>query len=78
MLYFAQNSDAFFSGAWWWYVPPGLCVALVGMGLALTNIGIDEIINPKLRASLAMTRRERRRAAAPVRVRTVSAREILG
>ena len=78
MLYFAQNSDAFFSGAWWWYVPPGLCVAQLGMGLALTNIGIDEIINPKLRASLAMTRRERRRAAAPVRVRTVSAREILG
>jgi peptide/nickel transport system permease protein len=49
MLYFAQNSDAFLSGAWWWYVPPGLCVALVGMGLALTNLGIDEIINPKLR-----------------------------
>jgi peptide/nickel transport system permease protein len=49
MLYFAQNSDAFLSGAWWWYVPPGLCVALVGMALALTNLGIDEIINPKLR-----------------------------
>jgi peptide/nickel transport system permease protein len=63
MLYFAQNSDAFFSGAWWWYVPPGLCVALVGMGLALTNLGIDEIINPKLRASLSITRKQRRRFA---------------
>jgi peptide/nickel transport system permease protein len=50
MLYFAQNSNAFLSGSWWWYVPPGLCVALVGTALALTNLGIDEIINPKLRS----------------------------
>jgi peptide/nickel transport system permease protein len=49
ILYFAQNSDAFLSGDWWWYVPPGLCLALVGTGLALTNLGIDEAINPKLR-----------------------------
>lgn len=60
MLYFAQNSDAFLSGAWWWYVPPGLCVALVGMALALTNLGIDEVINPKL-AVHKEPRRSRRR-----------------
>jgi peptide/nickel transport system permease protein len=61
MLYFAQNSDAFLSGAWWWYVPPGLCVALVGTALALTNLGIDEIINPKLRAAQPASARPRRR-----------------
>lgn len=61
MLYFAQNSDAFLNGAWWWYVPPGLCVALVGTALALTNLGIDEIINPKLRTERQPgTRRSRR------------------
>jgi peptide/nickel transport system permease protein len=60
MLYFAQNSDAFLSGAWWWYVPPGLCVALVGMALALTNLGIDEIINPRLRSGSQRDRRPRR------------------
>jgi peptide/nickel transport system permease protein len=59
MLYFAQNADAFLSGAWWWYLPPGLCVALVGMALALTNLGIDEIINPKLRAGNQVIRGSR-------------------
>ncbi|AVT28760.1 MULTISPECIES: ABC transporter permease [unclassified Plantactinospora] len=49
MLYFAQNSQALSQGAWWWFVPPGLCIALVGAGLALINFSLDELINPRLR-----------------------------
>jgi peptide/nickel transport system permease protein len=49
MLYWAQNDQAFTLGAWWWYVPPGLCIALVGMGLGLINFGIDELINPRIK-----------------------------
>lgn len=49
MLYFAQNAQALPSGAWWWFVPPGLCIALLGTGLALVNFGLDEILNPRLR-----------------------------
>ncbi|MDB1089830.1 dipeptide/oligopeptide/nickel ABC transporter permease/ATP-binding protein [Streptomyces sp. ACA25] len=49
MLYFAQNGFALQWGAWWWFVPPGLVIALFGCGLALINFSIDEIINPKLR-----------------------------
>ncbi|MGW0805042.1 ABC transporter permease [Nonomuraea sp. NPDC002799] len=49
MLYFAQNGQALLIGAWWWFVPPGLCIALIGTGLALVNFGIDEIANPRLR-----------------------------
>lgn len=49
MLYWAQNDQAFTLGAWWWYVPPGICIALVGMGLGLINFGIDELINPRLK-----------------------------
>jgi peptide/nickel transport system permease protein len=49
MLYWAENDQAFTLGAWWWYVPPGLCIALLGMGLGLVNFGIDELINPRLR-----------------------------
>ena len=30
MLYWAQNDSALQAGAWWWFVPPGLCIALVG------------------------------------------------
>jgi peptide/nickel transport system permease protein len=36
-------------GAWWWFVPPGLCIALLGCGLSLINFSIDEVINPRLR-----------------------------
>lgn len=49
MLYFAQNGQALALDAWWWFVPPGLCIALVGAGLSLINFSIDEVINPRLR-----------------------------
>ena len=49
MLYFAQNAQAFLIGAWWWFVPPGLAIAIIGAGLALINFGIDEYANPRLR-----------------------------
>ena len=51
MLFWAQNKDAVQSGWWWWFVPPGLAIALLGMALALLNFGIDEFINPRLRAA---------------------------
>jgi peptide/nickel transport system permease protein len=49
ILYYAQNDEAMASGAWWWFVPPGLCIALLGMGLALINFSLDELLNPRLR-----------------------------
>lgn len=49
MLYFANNALALQRGAWWWFVPPGMCIALVGAGLSLINLGLDELINPRLR-----------------------------
>ena len=48
MLYFAQNSQALLAGAWWWFIPPGLAIAVIGAGLALINFGIDEFSNPRL------------------------------
>jgi oligopeptide/dipeptide ABC transporter ATP-binding protein len=51
MLYWAQVSGAELSRAWWWFVPPGLAIALVGTGLAFINFGIDDVINPRLRAA---------------------------
>lgn len=49
MLYWAQSSAAFFVGAWWDFIVPGTFIALVGGGLALINISIDQISNPKLK-----------------------------
>lgn len=54
MLYFAQNGQALLLGAWWWFIPPGLCIALIGAGLGLVNFGIDEIANPRLRTIKAV------------------------
>jgi peptide/nickel transport system permease protein len=62
MLFEAQQQQAEVSGWWWWYIPPGLAVAFLGTALALLNFGIDEFINPRLRAA-GLTRRRDRRAA---------------
>lgn len=64
MLYWAQADNAPLAGAWYWFVPPGLCIALVGTGLALLNFGIDEFINPRLRAA-GLSRRGARKAGLP-------------
>jgi oligopeptide/dipeptide ABC transporter ATP-binding protein len=51
---FANNAVR--GGWWWWWAPPGICVALLGTGLALLNFGVDEFINPRLRAAGLTTR----------------------
>jgi len=56
ILYYAAGDNAAVSGYWWWYIPPGLAVALLGTALVLLNFGIDEFINPRLRAA-GMARR---------------------
>ncbi len=60
MFYWAQNNDALLLGAWWWYVAPGMCIALLGAGLALINFGIDEVANPRLRSETRLARRTAR------------------
>jgi len=59
MLFYAQNGFALPLGAWWWFVPPGLIIALFGMGLSLINFSIDEIIDPKLKNVRTARRRLR-------------------
>ena len=49
MLYWAQSAQALTLGAWWWFLPPGIAVALIGTALVLLNTGIDELGNPRLR-----------------------------
>jgi len=68
MLFWAQSNNAPLSGEWYWFVPPGICIALVGTSLALLNFGIDEFINPRLRAG-GLSGRQRRRLGLPRRQR---------
>ena len=68
MLKQAYPQNAVASGWWWWWLPPGFCIALLGMGLALLNFGIDEFVNPRLRAA-GLSRRSARRAGISFRPR---------
>jgi peptide/nickel transport system permease protein len=36
-------------GAWWYLVPPGLCIALVVLAFAMCGYAFDEILDPRLR-----------------------------
>ncbi|KXF83434.1 ABC transporter permease [Enterovibrio coralii] len=49
MLYWAQTSSALYTGAWWEMMVPALALAITGGALALINMSIDQVSNPKLR-----------------------------
>ncbi|WP_245629146.1 ABC transporter permease [Alicyclobacillus shizuokensis] len=62
MLYWAQSGGALLNGAWWWIIPPGLGIALVGLSLGLMNFAIDQFTNPRLRGQRGGRRRGRKPA----------------
>jgi len=49
MLHFAFESGAASIGAFWFLLPPGLCVVLVVLGFTFLGYAFDEILNPKLK-----------------------------
>lgn len=64
ILFWAQQNGAF-PGFWWWYVPAGLAIALLGVALSLINFGIDEYVNPRLRSAGERARAMRKRGMKP-------------
>ncbi|MFS0700649.1 ABC transporter permease [Cellulomonas sp. 179-A 4D5 NHS] len=51
ILNWASAQGAFRQNQWWWFMPPGLCIAAIGVALSLINFGIDEYVNPRLRSA---------------------------
>jgi len=49
ILHDAFNGGAVMHGLWWWVIPPGLAIAVVGMTFAFIGFAMDAILNPKLR-----------------------------
>lgn len=49
MLHFAFSMGAVSYGAWWWLLPPGICVVLVVLSFTFIGYALDEVLNPKLR-----------------------------
>ena len=54
MLYWAQTSSSLFTGAWWEMLAPAMALALTGGALALINMSIDQMSNPKLKTGKHM------------------------
>ena len=51
ILFWAQGQQALAQNAWWWFVPAGLAIAVLGTALSLINFGIDEFVSPRLRSA---------------------------
>jgi peptide/nickel transport system permease protein len=51
MMNLAFNNSALLLGFWWWFVPPGAGIIGIVGGLYVMNVGLDEVFNPKLRAT---------------------------
>lgn len=75
MLNQASQHNAFHVGAWWWFVPPGALIAVLGCGLSLINFAIDETINPKLRAAPEAVRAVRKAEKAARRKQAIKRKE---
>lgn len=78
IINYAFGQNALFRGMWWWFVPPGLCLALLGFATTMVNFGLDEITNPTLSSKrLTLMRRflarRRREAAVTAPVATTGA-----
>lgn len=51
IIWAAMGQGAFFNGWWWWPVFPSIGLALILGSLALINMGLDELSNPRVRRS---------------------------
>ncbi len=49
LIWAAQLQGAFFNGWWWWPIAPSIAMILILGSLALINMGLDELANPRVR-----------------------------
>jgi peptide/nickel transport system permease protein len=50
-IWAAQGQSAFFNNWWWWPMGPAIALVLILGSLALINMGMDELANPRIRKS---------------------------
>lgn len=49
MLHYAFESGAMSVGAYWYFLPPGICIVLVVLAFTFLGFAFDDIVNPKLK-----------------------------
>jgi peptide/nickel transport system permease protein len=42
--------DAIHQYVWWWFLPPGIAIAMLSLAFVLVGFALDSIFNPRLRA----------------------------
>ena len=47
MLYYAQNQNAVIYSAWWWIVPPGISIAVLGIAANIFGSGVNEVFGKR-------------------------------
>lgn len=76
MINWAMTQNALFRGLWWWFVPPGLALCLIGFATTMINFGLDEITNPTLSSRrMALMRRFQKDRARAIGTRTAARTE---
>lgn len=50
-IFWLMNDSAFMLGLWWWILAPITILVILFVGLYLVTAGLDELANPRLRAS---------------------------
>jgi len=49
ILHFAMVKNALILGLWWWFLPPGIMIALTVLSVVLIGRGLETYFNPRLR-----------------------------
>lgn len=49
LLHDGMGQGAVINNLWWWIVPPGLMIALMGMAFAFLGTALDKVLHPKLK-----------------------------
>jgi peptide/nickel transport system permease protein len=49
ILHDALAGGAVLNGQWWWVIPPGFAIAMMGMTFAFIGFAMDKILHPRLR-----------------------------
>jgi peptide/nickel transport system permease protein len=51
MIYWSLNYGALLQNMWWWWATPVVSLIVLFLTLYLVHVGLDEVSNPRLRAS---------------------------
>ncbi len=43
------STGAVYAGYWWWVLPPGLLIVMAAMTFVLLALGMEPVVNPRLR-----------------------------